>query len=160
MLILVKNMKELPFSELMEIYIEGNEEKVAAYGEGGLLRAEGEFYDYLQKDFFKTADAFYCIWQEKGKAVSALRLEPYRDGWLLEALETAPQWRKKGCAKALLTAVLTHMDGKIIYSHVSKANEASLRTHISCGFEKFLDYATYIDGSVSQRAYTLCYGKK
>ena len=47
-----------------------------------------------------------------------------------------------------------------IYSHVSKKNLPSLRTHFHCGFQKYLDYAAYIDGSVNDRAYTLRYEKK
>ena len=160
MLKIVKSMKEMPFSDLMEVCIEGNEEKAAQYGDGGLLRAEREFYEYLQEVFFKTAKAFYCIWQENGKTVSALRLEPYQDGWLLEALETAPEQRKKGYAKALVLAVLAYMGDQIIYSHVSKSNIASLQTHYSCGFKKWKDHAAYIDGSVNQRSLTLRYGQK
>ena len=160
MLKTVKTMKELDFTALMQIYLEGNEEKAAEYGDGGLLLAEREFYDYLHSVFFQTPGAFYCIWHEEGKAVSALRLEPYRDGWLLEALETAPEHRRKGYAKALMKAALDNIDGKPVYSHVSKHNEASLRTHIACGFEKYLDYAVYVDGSVSPRAWTLRFSPK
>ena len=160
MLKIVKCMRDLPFSELMDVYIEGNEEKAKEYGDGGLLRAEQEFYSYLQEDFFKTTDAFYCIWQDNGKSVSALRLEPYRDGWLLEALETAPEFRKRGYAKALVQAVIAYMDNRVIYSHVSKSNVASLQTHSTCGFEIWKDCAMYIDGSVNQRAFTLRYIRK
>lgn len=155
MQIIVKAMKELDFTALMQIYIEGNEEKASEYGDGGLLRAEREFYDYLQGVFFQTPGAFYCIWQENRKAVSALRLKPYQDGFLLEALETAPEHRRKGYAKALVTAVLDNIGKQPVYSHVSKRNEVSLRTHFACGFEKHLDYAVYVDGSVSPRAWTL-----
>lgn len=160
MLIIVKAMKELDFPALMQIYTEGNEEKAAEYGDGGLLHAEQSFYDYLHDVFFQTPEAFYCIWQENGKSVSALRLEPYQDGWLLEALETAPQHRKKGYAKALMKAALDSIVGMPVYSHVSKHNRASLRTHFACGFEKHLDYAVFVDGSVSHRAWTLRYAPK
>ena len=157
MLNIVKKLEELDFPALMEVYIEGNEEKAADYGAGGLLRAEREFFEYLQEDFFKHAGAFYAVWRVEGRYISALRLEPYQDGWLLEALETAPEYRGRGYAKALVTAVLEYLDGAPVYSHVSKRNEASLRTHYACGFEKYLDHAVYVDGSVSQRAYTLRY---
>ena len=160
MLLIAKRLEELDFSALMDVYIEGNQEKADEYGDGGLLRAEREFYDYLQEVFFKTAKAFYCIWQENGKTVSALRLEPHQDGWLLEALETAPEQRKKGYAKALVLEVLAFMGDQIIYSHVSKSNIASLQTHYSCGFEKWKDHAVYIDGSVNHRSLTLRYAQK
>ena len=155
MLLIAKRLEELDFSALMDIYSEGNLEKAEEYGDGGLLRAEREFYDYLREDFFRQLEAFYAVWTERGSYVSALRLEPYKDGWLLEALETAPDYRKKGYAKALMIAVLEYMDQNIIYSHVLKRNEASLRTHYACGFRKYLDHVVYLDGSVSHRAVTL-----
>ena len=155
MLLIAKRLEELDFSALMDIHCEGNLEKAEEYGDGGLLRAEREFYDYLREDFFRQQGAFYAVWTEQGSYVSALRLEPYKDGWLLEALETAPDYRKKGYAKALMIAVLEYMDQSIIYSNVSKRNEASLRTHYACGFQKHLDHVVYLAGSVTNRGVTL-----
>lgn len=160
MLLIAKRLEELDFPALMDIYIEGNREKADEYGDGGLLQAEREFYDYLREDFFRQRDAFYAVWVEQGKYVSALRLEPYKDGWLLEALETAPADRKRGCAKELMGSVLEMMGQSVIYSHVSKRNEASLRTHYACGFVKHLDHVVYLDGSVSHRGITLQYAGK
>ena len=157
MLLIMKRLEELDFSALMDVYMEGNLEKAEEYGDGGLLRAEREFYDYLREDFFRQQGAFYAVWTEQGEYVSALRLEPHKDGWLLEALETAPDCRRKGYAKMLMAAVVEQMGQVVIYSHVSKQNEASLRTHYACGFRKHLDYVVYLDGSVSRRAVTLKY---
>ena len=157
MLQIAKRLEELDFSALMDIYSEGNLEKAEEYGDGGLLRAEREFYDYLREDFFRQKDAFYALWKVQGRYVSALRLEPYRDGWLLEALETAPDHRRKGYAKELMHAVLDEMGHVIVYSHVSRRNEASLRTHYACGFQKHLDHVVYLDGSVTNRAVTFRY---
>jgi len=70
-----------------------------------------------------------------GRYVSALRLEPYRDGLLLEALETAPEQRRKGFAAALIRAVQCFLEGKTkLYSHVDKRNLSSLKVHEKCGF--------------------------
>ena len=157
MLQIVKRLEELDFSALMDLYIEGNLEKAEEYGDGGLLRAEREFYDYLREDFFRQKDAFYALWKVQGRYVSAMRLEPYGDGWLLEALETAPDHRRKGYAKELMGAVLDEMGHVIVYSHVSRRNQASLRTHYACGFQKHLDHVVYLDGSVTNRAVTLRY---
>ena len=162
MLNIVKKLEELDFPALMEVYIEGNEEKAADYGAGGLLRAEQEFFEYLQEDFFKHAGAFYAVWRVEGRYISALRLEPYQDGWLLEALETAPNQRQKGYAVQLIQAAqqMLEQQGSVrIYSHVSKKNFPSLKTHFHCKFEIYRDYAAYIDGSVNDRAYTLRYEK-
>ena len=157
MLLIANRLEELDFSALMDIYIEGNLEKAEEYGDGGLLRAEGEFRDYLREDFFRREGAFYGVWKAGGQYVSALRLEPHEDGWLLEALETAPDHRRKGYAKALMGQVLQLMGQAVVYSHVSRRNAASLKTHYSCGFEKYLDHVVYLDGSVSTRAVTLKY---
>ena len=157
MLLIAKGLEELDFSALMDIYIEGNLEKAEEYGDGGLLQAEREFYDYLREDFFRQSDAFYGILVVRGRYVSALRLEPYRDGWLLEALETAPDSRKLGYAKALMAAVLERMGKATVYSHVSRQNRASLRTHYACGFTKHLDHVVYLDGTVTDRGVTLRY---
>ena len=102
------------------------------------------------------AGSVYAIWVEKDVYVSALRLEPYEDGLLLEALETAPAYRRKGYAEKLMRAVQMEFPQKI-YSHVSKKNTASLAVHKKCGFRQVLDYAKYIDGSVVRNAVTLCY---
>ena len=157
MLQIAKRLEELDFSALMDIYCEGNLEKAEEYGDGGLLRAEREFYDYLREDFFRQKDAFYALWKVRGRYVSAMRLEPYGDGWLLEALETAPDHRRKGYAKALMAEVLDMMGESVFYSHVSRRNEASLRSHYACGFQKHLDHVVYLDGSVTNRAITLRY---
>ena len=58
------------------------------------------------EDFFRQKGAFYCLWKENGRTVSALRLEPFGDGLLLEALETMPEQPRRGYGKALILAVL------------------------------------------------------
>ncbi len=154
MLRIVHSLKDLNFSQLMDVYIEGNLEK----REVGLslLEAEQDFYQYLQEVFFPTRGACYCLWEERGCCVSAMRLEPYRDGWLLEALETRPDRRRCGYGKMLVEQVISMEKFKPIYSHIHRRNTASLRLHEKCGFEKILDYAVYIDGSVNDRCVTYC----
>lgn len=161
MLYLATKLREVDFSALMGVYEEGNRENGALVHPGlpqgqQILRAEQSFHQYLKEVFFPTAGAVYAIWVENDIYVSALRLEPYEDGLLLEALETAPAHRRKGYAEKLLRAVQVEFPQKI-YSHVSKKNTASLAVHQKCGFRQVLDYAKYIDGSVVRSAVTLCY---
>ena len=161
MLLTAKKLGELSFSSLMEVYMEGNLEKAREEWPNlpqqfALQQAEQEFYLYLKEVFFRTEGACYWVWVEKGKYVSALRLEPYRDGLLLEALETHPEYRRQGYGKTLVQGVLAENPGKKIYSHIHKKNLASIGLHEACGFEKLLDYAAYIDGSVNYRAWTYC----
>ena len=156
MLKLATRMRELNFYSLMDVYREGNEENGAlAYpncsASEQLLLAEQDFYQYLVQCFFSVDGAVYALWEEKGKYLSALRLEPYEDGLLLCALETMPQYRRQGYACKLIQAVLEWISnhGAIkVYSHVSRKNEASQRSHRNCGFRKILDHAVYSDGSV------------
>lgn len=160
MLLLAKKYRELHFSRLMEVYEEGNR------GNGAQrypqlsefeqqMRAEQDFAEYLREDFFGTPGAYYAVWEEQGCYISALRLEPFEDGMLLEALETRPDCRRKGYAALLMEAVLG-LETRKVYAHVSKRNAASLRTHEKCGFRKVSDFARYIDGSVSANAVTFC----
>ena len=161
MLHLVTQRNDFNFSALMAVYAESNLQNGASLApflpEGQqVLQAEQDFYQYLTEVFFKTAGAIYAIWEEQGRYVSALRLEPYKDGLLLAALETAPEDRKKGYGERLIRAVQGAIPGKI-YSHVSRNNPASLRLHQKCGFSQILDYAKYIDGSIARTAVTFQY---
>ena len=162
MLILARNASQLRFGSLMEIYTEGNRENGSdRYGdlppEQALLQAEQDFYQYLREVFFPAEGAVYAIWEVGGRYVSALRLEPYRDGLLLEALETMPCERRRGYAQKLILGVLEQYSGTRIYSHVHKRNLPSLAVHEKCGFRRISEQAVYIDGSVNSRACTLCY---
>ena len=161
MLIVANRLREITFGKLMDIYQEGNLENGRERwpnetAERQLALAEEDFRQYLRECFFPTPGAVYFVWQENGQYVSALRLEPYQDGLLLEALETRPTMRRKGfAAKLIKEMLLTLPKGTIVYSHVSKRNFASLKTHEVCGFEKMLDYAVYADGSVLRNSCTL-----
>ena len=164
MLKLFYALAELDFSQLMEVYQEGNSENAREFypreeENVGILLAERDFYQYLKESFFPSTGAVYAVWIEGGRYVSALRLENYQDGLLLEALETHPDHRRKGYAVKLISAVSAEMKGcgySKIYSHVGKRNAASLNSHKACGFQRVKEHAVYIDGSVTDRACTLC----
>lgn len=165
MLVLAKSIKELDFRLLMEVYQQENEKRAedewANLPRGFALEmAEQNFHRYLTHIFFPTPGSVYAMWEIDGRYVSALRLEPYKDGLLLEGLETAPEERKKGYAAALIRFIqqmLKQQGSFKLYSHVEKKNLASLRTHQACGFQEISDHAVFIDGSVNYRACTLCY---
>lgn len=158
----ITNIKELSFPMLMKVYAETNcktaREEWPDLPEGfALEKTERDFHDYLQGVFFRTDGAVYALWEVDGKYVSALRLEPYKDGLLIEALETAPDQRRKGYGRALVQAVMHSVEYKKLYSHVEKRNSASLKLHESCGFVRELDLAVYIDGSVNYRSCTMSF---
>ena len=87
---------------------------------------------------------------------SALRLEPYQDGFLLEALETHPKHRRKGYAKKLISGVLERLPaGTRVYSHISKQNTPSIASHQACGFHTLVDYSVDTDGERSDHQVTM-----
>lgn len=162
MLLYFEKLKDLDFRQLMDIYEEsnlenGNEMYHFVSDNLKLLYAEQSFYQYLSECFFPTAGAKYAVWLEEERYVSALRLEPYQDGLLIEGLETRPDMRNRGFAKKLLFSVRASTGETPLYSHVAKKNLASVRTHLSCGFDHLLEYAIYADGSVLQNCCTFCY---
>ncbi len=165
MLKLITKLSELDTEQLMKVYFEGNlENGRELFPEENPQTqrhlAEDRFIEYLREDFFQSPNAVYALWAPEGRYVSALRLEPYRDGLLLEALETAPDERRSGYALALTAAVLEHLRAsgcRKVYSHVSKRNIPSLKLHEKCGFLRASDSAVYIDGTVTQNSFTLCY---
>ena len=161
MLFIANKLRDLDFRQLMDVYREGNLENAAEFFPNApenqwLLLAEQSFHQYLREIFFPTKGAYYAIWVENDCYVSALRIEPYRDGLLLAALETAPEERRKGYAQALIDGVLSYVGDVRVYSHVGKKNAASLAVHAKCGFHRILEYALYADGSVSQSSCTFC----
>ena len=161
MVITAHSFSELSFGKLMEIYVESNLEtgrKLCPHASANLqlLTAEQDFYAYLQDCFFRTEGAVYCVWEESGQYVSALRLEAYQDGLLVSALETTPQKRNRGFAKKLLCAVCCQLQAPCtLYAHVKKDNIASLRVHEAGGFTRILEYGAMLDGSVNARYCTL-----
>lgn len=165
MLSIARRMSELSFEQLMEVYREGNEENGRILApldsrERQLRLAEEDFRAYLLESFFPVSGAMYTMWSVDGKYVSALRLEPYRDGLLLEALETAPGQRGRGYAASLIRSVQELLAGGgsfRLYSHVSRKNLPSLKTHRRCGFQVISDFAEYLDGTVDACAYTMRY---
>jgi RimJ/RimL family protein N-acetyltransferase len=150
MLLIADRISKLSFSGLMQVYAESNALN-AEDQECSILDIEQGFYDYLRGSFFAQENSFYAVWLEAGEYVSALRMEPFKDGFLLAALETAPQHRRKGYAGKLIEAVLAldNFTGKPIYSHIHKKNRASQAVHAACGFVKIMDRALYLDGSAN-----------
>lgn len=155
MLVQVNTFEQLDFPRLMEVYIEGNRENAEYfYGneapERALRLAELDAREYLREDFFRKPGARYYIWQEAGEYTSALRLECFGDGLLLEALETRPDFRRRGYGRKLMVAVLAQLpEGTHVYSHVAKWNTPSLAIHNACGFSQHLDYSVESDGTIS-----------
>ena len=153
-------MGKLNISWLSEVYSESIKLQAENYSYSSenarILESQQDFYWSLQA-FYRQKGAFYGVWNPGDGYKAALRCEPYRDGLLLEGVETAPQSRRKGYAKDLMRAVIAYLrlsGCKKLYSHVHKGNEASLKLHECCGFTIISDHAVYIDGSADYKSYT------
>lgn len=160
-MLITVDLNTLDFSQLKKVYAEGIQENGEYFYPDASEEERWEFsahdfWEYLSKDYFQTPENLYWIWAESGEYISALRLEAYKDGLLLEALETKPDQRQKGYAKRLMEAVLKQLPlNTKVYSHVSKKNIASLSTHRSCGFLQIMDYAVDLDGTIAENQVTL-----
>lgn len=164
MLLVVNSMRELNVEKLMAVYVQSNRESGASRwrwecSERQQELAEQAFYDYLHDVFFPTPGARYAVWIAGNQYVSALRLEPYGDGFLLEGLETIPGCRGRGYASKLISAVQERI-AQPVYSHVDKRNVPSLAVHHSCGFRILRDSAVLVDGTVSSRACTFVWNPR
>ncbi len=164
MLRVVTSFSKLNIGQLLKVYSESiladaQEKSTGNLESVGILSAEQCVLSYLV-EFFAQEDAFLALWVFDDSYVSAVRMEPYKDGYLLSGLETAPDARRCGYATALLQAVLRYMhvnmSGKV-YSHVDKKNVASLAVHAACGFQRVAEHAVYLDGSVFTSSCTLCF---
>ncbi len=122
-----------------------------------ILQAEQDFY-YDIRAFLEIEGASLALWCDGDIYISGLRVEEYQNGFLLTNLETDPDYRNKGYATKLILSLMKHIEGpdcKYLYSHIEKRNFASLSVHQKCGFEILYDYASFVDGSISNNSYTL-----
>lgn len=160
MLRIFRRASELDFVKLKAVYRQTNAlsaKKLYPREEPSLARfwAEDAFEQYIREGFFPTSGAYYAVWEEDDRYLSALRMELYRDGYLLSSLETDSDHRREGYGEKLVRAVTLEVE-KPVYAHVYKNNAASMALHQKCGFQMISDCAALLDGTVTQRACTMC----
>ena len=143
MLIIARNVSDLKVFTLAEVY------------DLNTLDEGQDFYGFLCEDFFP--EGICCVWEENGRYVAALRLQRWQDGYLLEGLQTHPDHRGRGYAKQLILESLEALKPEKVYSHIRRDNAPSIAVHTACGFQKILDHATYLDGSVYHTSDTYRY---
>lgn len=150
MLKIVKSLRDLDYPQLLTVYRE-QLKKSAVRG------VEVAFYEDLSL-FLSKRDNVCCLWAPQGRYAACVRVEPYRDGFLMTCLETAPDCRRQGIAYALVNAVLqdlSQQSGKCAYVHIAKNNRSSIGLHKKVGFRVVSDSARLVDGTVSQKYFTL-----
>lgn len=167
MLIALKSYQEIDPRKLMDLYREGNEENIDYFYPDckdrakALKEMEASFLEYIEKEFFAEPGNVYYVLEKDDVWVSTLRLY-VRDGYYyLEALETDPNYRKRGYASEILLAVFEELkkDGSfIVRDSVNKKNVASLATHKKCGFEiEQQDAVNDLTGEVNPKSYGMIY---
>lgn len=131
--------------KLMDVYRESNTGNIDYFYPEmtdrplALKKVEQRFLDFIKTEFFPIEGNEYRILEEEGIWVSALRLYRIEDQlYYIEALETHPEFRKRGCASRLLNSVIEDLKKQGSFKLcdcVGKGNAASLGTHRKCGFE-------------------------
>ncbi len=120
----------------------------------GLLRAQEDYFQYLREMFFSQYGGKLFVYEEEGRYLSGVRMEPFRDGVLLSCLVTSPEARRKGYAYNLLHFALEMINGTSVYAHIHSRNIASIRLHEKLGFSVLHDYAYMLDGSLRSDHFT------
>ncbi len=145
MLIKISEYQKVDARKLMDVYSESNFENTDYFfpdetdKDAAVKKVEAGFLDFLKNDFFNKTDAAYWILEINGVYVSALRTCMIQKGlYYLEALETRPDYRRKGYGTTLLSSVADTLKGNgpfRLCCCVSKKNTASLKTHEKSGFQ-------------------------
>lgn len=167
MTVFAYDMSKLNTEQLLSVYCDENQKKGSKlYPEEStvsqLMRVENALLSYLREDFFRQPDAFYALLDDGDGYCAAARLEPFKDGMLLEGVATLPDQRRRGYATKLLLDILIYLrttQYTRVYAHVLKNNIPSLKLHEKCGFCVISDCATLLDGTISNQYHTLRYDR-
>ena len=168
MLVKISEYRKIDTRKLMDVYSESNYENTEYFfpdepdKEAAVQKVEAGFLDFLKNDFFNKADAAYWILEINGVYVSALRTcMIQKDLYYLEALETRPDYRRKGYGAILLSGVADSLkeSGPFrLCSCVSKKNTASLKTHEKSGFQVVSEEGyDYLNGEADNHDFGLEY---
>lgn len=100
-----------------------------------------EDYGKFIKEFLDESEKnrFIAVIEDENNIACAGRFILRKEGmWLLEALETAEEYRKRKLATVLLKNVvdyLTAIGGKKVLANIYKNNEPSIKFHMKFGFK-------------------------
>ena len=149
MIVEIKTFDQVDGRKLMDIYRESNTENTDYFypdvsnKDEALQKVECDYLNYIENDFLANSKNRYMILEHDGTWVCALRLYCIDDRlYYIEALETHPEYRRKGYAVQLLTDVIGLLKERGAYTVcdcVDKKNMASLLTHQKVGFVIYSD---------------------
>lgn len=163
-------LEDLDFPKLMEVYRESNTQNISYFfpeetdRERGLRGVEEKFYEYFETDFFAAPGRRYYVLADGENWTSAIRLFPVPGqtvAWYAEALETAPDCRRRGYARRLFELVFRELSAEgpfVLTDSVNRNNDASLAFHGAMGFQQFQDPACCpLNGNTNPRALGMIY---
>ena len=142
-LLIFNDLSFLNWQQFFAVYRESSSENAAEWypdlpEEEALGKYEAGFRDYLLGDF-QAEQGILLILQRDGLYRSALRLLPQgQNSFLLEALETHPDYREMGYGKRILHEMMLYLHRTspncTVRSYVSPKNKKSIMTHRAAGF--------------------------
>ena len=166
MIIEINTFDQVDGRKLMDIYREGNIENTNYFYPDvsdkveALRKVECDYLNYIENDFLVESKNQYMILERDGIWVCALRLYCVDDRlYFIEALETHPEYRKKGYGTQLLagvTDILKRQGAFTIRDCVDKKNTPSLLTHQKAGFVIYGDEGyDYLQNETDDGSYGL-----
>lgn len=168
MLIKITANTDIAPKNLMAVYEESNTENTDYFYPDitdkklALQKVEADFLNYIETEFLSCTGNTYWVFEENGIWMSALRLYEVKEGlYYIEALETRPDYRRRGYAFRLLCGVIDELKKQGAFrlcDCVSKKNTASLKIHEKCGFAIVSDIGyDYLSGENDVRNFGMEY---
>lgn len=134
-LIITNKVEKVDLDRLMEVYRESNYENMISLSYDCLDDLESTYKEYLKKDFLENKDNYLAVLANGESYLSALRLHREDGGYLIEAIETKPEFRNLGYGLSLLFLVRKRIsEAFYLRSEVSENNIKSLNLHKKLGF--------------------------
>lgn len=135
----------IDLEKLMDLYEESNWENLSMVeanntekiDENILYQKVRQSYKaYIENEFLTSGKNYLAILIDEKSHLSALRLYDEGEFFLLEALETNPQYRRCGYGERLVREVINLLaKGTEIRSEVGISNKKSLALHKKLGFK-------------------------
>ena len=143
--LITNEIDKVDLEKLMDIYEESNWENLSMVesekdklSDKNILyqKVRENYKSYLKNEFLKDGKNFLAIFKDDKAYLAALMIYDEGDFYLLEALETRPDARRRGYGEELVKGLISCLGNDIeIRSEVSKSNQKSLALHKKLGFE-------------------------
>lgn len=134
-LIFTNKVEKVDLDKLMEVYRESNYENLNKLSYPSLDDLENAYKQYLVKDFFANKENYLATLRDENNYLAALRLHREDGGYLIEAIETREDSRKKGYGSRLLSLVISRVPEDLyLRSEVGEDNIKSIGLHKKQGF--------------------------